>query len=45
MVWKGRDLGEALRAGELAIEGDRGAVERLLGLFPQPAPAAPAISR
>ena len=40
VVWKGRDLGEAERAGELAIEGDRGAVERLVGLFPQPAPAA-----
>jgi DNA-binding HxlR family transcriptional regulator len=40
VVWKGRDLGEALRAGELAIEGDRRSVERLLGLFPQPAPAA-----
>jgi len=41
VVWKGRDLGQAVRAGELAIEGDRRAVERLITLFPQPAPAAP----
>jgi DNA-binding HxlR family transcriptional regulator len=45
VVWKGRDLDEAQRAGELTIEGDRRAVEWLVGLFPQPAPAAPAISR
>jgi DNA-binding HxlR family transcriptional regulator len=41
VVWNGRPLADALRAGELAIEGDRRAVERLLRLFPQPAPAAP----
>jgi DNA-binding HxlR family transcriptional regulator len=39
LVWKGRPLEEALAAGELAIEGDRRAVERLLELFPKPAPA------
>jgi alkyl sulfatase BDS1-like metallo-beta-lactamase superfamily hydrolase len=41
VVWNGRPLAEALRAGELSIEGDRRAVERLLRLFPRPAPAAP----
>ena len=41
VVWNGRPLAEAQRAGELAIEGDRRAVERLLRLFPRPAPAAP----
>src|SRR5687768_3567876 len=28
MIWNGRDLEDALRAGELRIEGDRGAVDR-----------------
>jgi DNA-binding HxlR family transcriptional regulator len=40
VVWKGRDLADAERAGGLAIEGDRHAVERLVGMFPQPEPAA-----
>src|SRR5215208_963385 len=40
VVWNGRDLNDALRAGELRIEGDRRAVDRLLGLFPKPAPVA-----
>src|SRR5829696_6747850 len=40
VVWNGRDLDDALRAGELKIEGDRRAVDRLLGLFPKPAPVA-----
>ena len=40
LIWDGRDLADALRAGEIAIEGDRDAVTRFLGLFPQPAPAA-----
>jgi DNA-binding HxlR family transcriptional regulator len=38
VVWNGRDLDDALRAGELRIEGDRRAVDRLLGLFPKPEP-------
>ena len=37
VVWDGRDLDDALRAGDLRIEGDRRAVDRLLGLFPKPA--------
>ena len=41
VVWNGRPLAEAQRSGELAIEGDRRAAERLLRLFPRPAPAAP----
>ena len=40
LIWDGRDLADALRTGEIAIEGDRDAVTRFLGLFPQPAPAA-----
>jgi hypothetical protein len=37
VLWHGRDLAAAERAGELAIEGDRRAVKRLLTLFPLPA--------
>ena len=37
ILWHGRKLAEARRAGEVAIEGDRGAVTRFLGLFPLPA--------
>jgi DNA-binding HxlR family transcriptional regulator len=40
IVWNGRDMDDALRAGELRIEGDRPAVDRLLGLFPKPEPVA-----
>jgi DNA-binding HxlR family transcriptional regulator len=40
LIWDGRELGDALRAGAIAIEGDRGAVDRFLGLFPRPQPAA-----
>jgi DNA-binding HxlR family transcriptional regulator/putative sterol carrier protein len=39
VLWEGRRLAEALRSGDLRIEGDRSAVERFLGLFPMPAPA------
>jgi DNA-binding HxlR family transcriptional regulator/putative sterol carrier protein len=39
VVWNGRDLNEAIRAGELRLEGDRRAVDRLIGLFPKPEPA------
>ena len=40
LVYEDGDLGEALRAGDVEIEGDRSAVERLMGLFrlPEPAP-------
>ena len=46
LVYEDGDLDEALRAGEIEIEGDRPAVERLMGLFqlPEPAPK-PEVSR
>jgi DNA-binding HxlR family transcriptional regulator/putative sterol carrier protein len=40
VLWDGRTLADALRAGEMRIEGDRAAVERLVRLFPMPGPAA-----
>src|SRR5215211_3021415 len=43
LVYEGRELAEALDSGEIKIEGDRSAVERFLGLFPLPEPAAPAV--
>jgi len=39
MVYEGRPLAEALRSGDVKIEGDGSAVERFLGLFPLPEPA------
>jgi DNA-binding HxlR family transcriptional regulator len=42
VLWLGRKLDDAVRAGDLSIEGDRSAVTRLVGLFPRPEPAAPA---
>ena len=42
LLWGGRALDDALRAGDITIKGDRRAVDRLLGLFPQPQPAAAA---
>jgi alkyl sulfatase BDS1-like metallo-beta-lactamase superfamily hydrolase len=39
VVYEGDDLDEALRSGDVEIEGDRSAVERLLGLFPLPEPS------
>jgi DNA-binding HxlR family transcriptional regulator len=39
LVYEDDDLDEALRAGEIEIEGDRPAVERLMGLFQLPEPA------
>jgi DNA-binding HxlR family transcriptional regulator len=36
VLWHERRLDEARRAGDLAIEGDRAAVTRLLALFPLP---------
>ncbi len=42
LVYEGRPLAEALRSGDVKIEGDESAVERFLGLFPLPEPAPPA---
>lgn len=42
LVYDGRRLEEALRSGNLKIEGDESAVERFLGLFPLSEPAQPA---
>jgi putative sterol carrier protein len=39
LLFEGRRVSEALRSGDLEIEGDRSAVERFLGLFPVPEPA------
>jgi DNA-binding HxlR family transcriptional regulator len=40
LLWHGRGLAEALRSGDIEIEGSRRAVERFLRLFPLPeAPA------
>ena len=40
---RGGSLDKALRAGKLTIEGDTAVAKRLLGLFPTPEPAAPAV--
>jgi DNA-binding HxlR family transcriptional regulator len=40
LVYNGRPLAEALRSGDVKIEGDEAAVERFLTLFPLPEPAA-----
>lgn len=37
VLWHGRGLDEARRAGDVVVEGDRGAVARFLALFPLPA--------
>jgi DNA-binding HxlR family transcriptional regulator len=42
LVYEGRPLAEALRSGDVRIEGDESAVERFLTLFPLPEPAATA---
>jgi DNA-binding HxlR family transcriptional regulator len=42
LVFEGRKLDEALRSGDLNLEGDKQAVERFLTLFPLPEPASPA---
>jgi DNA-binding HxlR family transcriptional regulator len=41
LVYEGRPLSEALRSGDVKIEGDEAAVKRFLTLFPLPEPAAP----
>jgi DNA-binding HxlR family transcriptional regulator/putative sterol carrier protein len=40
VLWGGRALADARRAGRLTIEGDKVAVERFVRLFPVPEPAA-----
>jgi DNA-binding HxlR family transcriptional regulator len=42
VIWQGRDLADAIRAGDVTIEGDERAVTRFLELFPHPQPAAAA---
>jgi DNA-binding HxlR family transcriptional regulator len=42
IIWDGRALSEALRAGDIAIEGDEGAVRRLIEAFVRPEAAASA---
>jgi DNA-binding HxlR family transcriptional regulator len=42
LVYEGGSLAEALRSGEIKIEGERLAVERFLTLFSLPEPAEPA---
>jgi DNA-binding HxlR family transcriptional regulator len=39
LVFAGRPLTAAVRAGEVRVRGDQGAVARLVELFPRPAPA------
>jgi alkyl sulfatase BDS1-like metallo-beta-lactamase superfamily hydrolase len=41
VLWDGRPLADAQRSGEMRIEGDKAAVERLVRLFPMPEPIAP----
>ena len=43
LVYEGRDLAEAIRSGEVRIEGDGSAVECFLRLFPLPEPASSAV--
>ncbi|MGH2712999.1 MAG: winged helix-turn-helix transcriptional regulator [Thermoleophilaceae bacterium] len=38
VLWDGRSLADAQRAGDMRIEGDQAAVERLVRLFPLPEP-------
>jgi DNA-binding HxlR family transcriptional regulator len=40
VLWRGRPLRDAQRAGEMRIEGDQSAVEHLVPLFPVPEPVA-----
>jgi DNA-binding HxlR family transcriptional regulator/putative sterol carrier protein len=39
VLWAGRTLADAQRAGDLTIEGDLAKVKRLMRLFPTPKPA------
>jgi ubiquinone biosynthesis protein UbiJ len=38
VLWNGRALADAQRAGDMRIEGDMAAVERLVRIFPLPEP-------
>ena len=40
VLWRGRSLADAQRSGAMTIEDDDAAVERFVGLFPMPEPAA-----
>jgi ubiquinone biosynthesis protein UbiJ len=42
LIWEGRALDDALRGGQLRIEGDRRAVKRFVRVFPMPEPATAA---
>jgi len=42
IIWDGRDLSEALRTGDITIDGDEGAVRRLIEAFVRPEAAASA---
>ena len=41
LIYAGRPAADALKSGDLKIEGDPAAFERFLGLFPLPEPAPP----
>jgi DNA-binding HxlR family transcriptional regulator len=43
LIYENRQLTEAMRSGDIQIEGDVSAVARFLNLFPLPEPATPAI--
>ncbi len=45
LVYEGRELAEALRSGEVKVEGEESAVARFVTLFPLPEPAAYAEAR
>ena len=45
VLWHDRDLGEAVRAGDVAVEGSEAAVPRFLTLFPLPEDARPSPRR
>jgi hypothetical protein len=40
VLWEGRELGDALRAGDVRLPGDQRAAERFARLFPGPEPLA-----
>jgi DNA-binding HxlR family transcriptional regulator len=40
LIWDGRELADALNAGDITVDGDQAAAARLLELFPQPTPVA-----
>jgi DNA-binding HxlR family transcriptional regulator/putative sterol carrier protein len=42
VLWGAGSLADAQRSGKMTIEGDEAAVERFVGLFPMPEPAAAA---